>query len=255
MTKQSFLLSIASAISALLLFSFINLLFIKYNGNSVSVPRIPRGPQQFGSGSPLTYVVMGDSTAISQGSKYSDGYAVASAKHLAEKYRVTFVNTGVSGAVAKDIAEKQLDEAKSYKPDIVLIAVGANDVTHFTNQQAIDTSIQKAVGSLKRANSGVSIILTGSAAMDSVDRFTWPAKQLAFLRVKLINKTFDKIIERNNLTLAPIADKTRAAFKADPTLFAEDKFHPNARGYALWKPVINDAIDRALSKTKKSIRE
>lgn len=244
--KQSFFINILGVFVALILFLLINLVVIKYNGKSVSVPQIPRGPQQFGSGPALTYVVMGDSTAISQGSDYNEGYAIASAQYLAKKYRVTLVNTGVSGAVSKDIAEKQLAEAKSYKPDIVLIAVGANDVTHFTSQKVINESIQKTVNSLKESNSQVKIILTGSAAMDTVDRFTWPAKQLALLRVKLINKTFVELVERNSLISAPIADKTRTAFKDDPTLFAQDKFHPNARGYELWKPVINNALDQAL---------
>lgn len=246
MTKQKLLIIIATALLAIGLFILINVLIIKFNGKNVPVPDIPRGPQKLGEGKPLTYVLMGDSTAVTQGADYKDGYAIASAQHLAKKYQVTFINTGVSGAVSKDIAYKQLSEAASYKPGVVVIAVGANDVTHFTQGKVIEDSIQKTIDVLRAANPQVRIIVTGSAAMDVVDRFTWPAKQVAAVRVKSINKIFDRLVARNNIIFAPIAARTRADFKADPTLFAPDKFHPNARGYALWKPVINDAIDTSL---------
>jgi lysophospholipase L1-like esterase len=84
--------------------------------------------------------------------------------------------------------------------------------------------------------------------MDSTPRFSlWPAKQLMGLRTRQVNTVFAGLIKQNHLTFAPIAVKTRAAFLADPTLFAADEFHPNARGYVLWKPVINDALDQVLA--------
>lgn len=246
--KQKVLISIGSVLVLLLIFVLINILVIKYNGQNVPAPEIPSGPQELGEGQPLTYVVMGDSTAVTQGAEYSAGYALISAQHLAKNHKVTFVNTGVSGARSKDVADKQLPEAVKYKPDVVLIAVGANDANHLTGGKVIEESIQKTIDQLRVANKDVAIVVTGSVALDTVDRYTAPAKWLAYQRVKRVNKVFDALIQKNNLTYAPIADKTRAIFKADPTLFAKDKFHPNARGYAVWVPVINQALDEALSK-------
>ena len=216
------------------------------NGKPVDAPKIPRAPITIGSGPKLTYVVMGDSTSIGQGTDYDQSYALNSAVHLAEKYQVTFVNVGISGATAKSVLEEQLAKAASYKPDLVLIGVGANDTTHFTGGKSIQTSMQKIIDGLKAANTDVKIVVTRSPALDSVPRFPWPSKQLMGLRTHQVNKAFQSIIEKNSLTLAPIAEKTRDAFLADPTLLAQDKFHPNSRGYALWIPIVNDALDRAL---------
>ena len=47
---------------------------------------------------------------------------------------------------------------------------------------------------------------------------------------------------------APIAERTGPSFRKDRTLFAADRFHPNARGYALWIAVINDALDAAIAR-------
>lgn len=229
-----------------LLFVLVEFLIVKFNGSAVPSPKIQRGLTVLGSGPKLTYVVMGDSTAIGQGTDYEHSYAVASAKHLAQKYLVNFVNVGVSGAVAKTVLDAQLRQALMYKPDVVLLAVGANDATHLTSGKTIQTSIKQIVDSLKKANSQVRIVVTGSPAIDSVSRFPWPVKQLMGLRTRQVNSALTTVIKQSHLTFAPIADKTRAAFLADPTLFAADKFHPNARGYALWAPVINDALDEAL---------
>lgn len=233
-------------LAAVVLFVVINMLIIKFNGKPVPAPTIPRGPQQLGEGRKLTYVVMGDSTAIAQGAPYKDGYAVASAKHLAAAHAVTFVNVGVSGAVANDVAGPQLTEALRYKPDIVLIAVGANDVTHFTSGSAVEQAMQQTIDGLRQANPAVKIIVTGSPAMDTVPRFPWAAQRIALWRVHSVNAVFERLVAKNHLVFAPIATETRAAFKADPTLFAQDKFHPNARGYALWTPVITRALDEAV---------
>lgn len=230
----------------LIIFVVAELLYIKYNGTSVSAPVIPRGAQTSGSGSELTYVVMGDSTAVGQGAPYKDSYASKSADYLAKKYQVTFVNTGVSGARTKDVFVDQLSKSAAYKPDIVLLAVGANDATHFTKSSTLQDYLQKIIDGLKRSNSNVQIIVTGSPAMDSVSRFPIGAKQIMGLRTKQVNQAFKSIVAKNKLLVASIAQETRRAFLADPTLTAADNFHPNARGYALWVPVIEKSLDSAV---------
>jgi len=245
--KHTALLIAAGTTVTFLLFVAVQVLIVLLNGRPVPVPTIPRDPQIMGHGTQLTYVVMGDSTTIAQGAAYEDGYTLASARHLAERYKVTFVNVGVSGAVAKDVAHNQVSQAIGYKPDIVLIAVGANDVTHLTSGSSVKRSTQSVIDRLRAANPAMRIVVTGAPAMDAVPRFPWPVQRVALQRVRALNSMFKRLSKSDNLIFAPVADQTRAAFRADPTLFAADKFHPNARGYALWTPVINHALDEALN--------
>lgn len=221
------------------------LLFIRFYGSPVPVPEIPR-QKTFGTGKPLTFVVMGDSTAVGQGSAYDDGIAVRSARHLAQSREVRLINTGVSGATAKTVLAGQLAEAMRYHPDVVLLAVGANDATHFTRSAAMRADSQAIIEGLKNANPAVRIVVTGSPAMDAVDRFPAMSKLLMRLRTNQVNAVFTQLIAQNQLVLAPVAEGTRQAFLADPTLTADDNFHPNARGYALWIPIINKALDTAM---------
>lgn len=246
MTRQQVYITFMTIITVVIVIFVIEFLYIKYSGTFVPAPSITREYPTIGNGTKLRYAVMGDSTSISQGSEYDDGYAVASARHLARSYQVSLLNVGVSGATAETVRRDQLPKAKGFTPDLVLIAVGANDATKFTSAKNIEDSLQQIIDGLKEANKNVKIVVTGSPAMDSVSRFPFLSKWVMYVRTAQVNAVFDRLIKQNDLTHAPIARETRQAFLNDPTLTADDHFHPNKRGYALWIPVINKAIDESL---------
>jgi lysophospholipase L1-like esterase len=245
--KHTALLALLVVLALVAVFVIGEYLYIIKTGRSVPAPTIPRQIQSFGTHGPrLRYVVMGDSTSIGQGARYEQAYSYASAQHLAQKYQVQLLNVGISGAVAKSVLADQLAKAVAAQPDIVLLAVGANDATHFTSGSSFEKSTQAIIDSLRTANPSVTIVVTGCPAMGSVARFPFGARQLAGLRERQINRVYARLVAKNNLIFAPVAKETGPAFAADATLFAQDKFHPNARGYALWIPVVNKALDRAL---------
>jgi len=231
---------------AVITFVIVELLWVLYNGMPIPAPAISRTPQTIGKGPSLRYVVLGDSTAVSQGGSYDQGYVVATAQYLAGTHQVTWVNFAISGSRAADITTTQLKQAVMFKPDLVLIAVGANDVTHLTSSGGVRASLSSTIVALRKANSTVKIILTGSPDMGSVPRFPQPTRWLAGIRTKTLNKTIQQLVAQQHVTFAPIAEKTGPTFRAHPDLFAVDKFHPNTKGYLLWIPVLTTAIDQAL---------
>jgi lysophospholipase L1-like esterase len=227
-------------------FVVFEVLSVMQGGKNVPTPDIPRESLVTGEGAKLRYLIMGDSTAVAQGADYAQGYAIATAQHLAGSHQVTMVNVGVSGARAKDVATQQISKAQEYKPDLVLIAVGSNDVTHLTRADSLENSIRSTINQLVKANCDVKIVVTGAAQMGSVPRFPQPLRAAAGLRTTQLNKVFDQIAASQNITFARIAEQTGRQFRQDPSLFAQDNFHPNARGYAVWTPVLNQALDDAL---------
>lgn len=243
--KHYIILIIVAIAIVFTLFILVEFIIIRFNGSPVAVPVIDRDVKQSGAGPSLAYAIMGDSTSISQGSDYKDGFAAASITHLSKQFAVRSINTGISGATSEEVRKDQLKKVLDFNPDIVLLAIGANDATHFVPGNKIQESVQSIIDELRRVNPKVKIIVTSSPAMDSVSRFPIGAKQLMGLRTKQVNKVFRALINKNNLISAPIAERTREAFISDPSLTAADKFHPNKRGYALWIPVINEAIDYA----------
>lgn len=213
-----------------------------------AVPFTPpsSAPTRLGSGPPLEYVVLGDSTAAGQGAPYDRGIALATARHLAATHRVTLTNLAVSGARMRDVAIDQAPAAARRRPDVALIAAGANDVTGLTGVDSVTRSLEATVRELRAANPRVAIVVTGAADMGSIPRLAQPLRAVAGWRTAQINRAVERLVREHDLVLAPIARATGPAFRRDPSLFAEDRFHPNARGYATWVPVLVKALDRAL---------
>ena len=214
---------------------------IATNGKRTAVPDIPR-ELTLGKGPALTYVVIGDSTAVGQGAEYKAGIAYRSAEFLAKNNQVKLINLGSSGATAKEVLRDQAQAAASLKADIVLICVGANDVTHISSLGTVEKSMTNIIDILRKANTSTKIILTGSPAMGSVVRFPQPTKLLAKLRTVQMNKVMQKVADAKGVIRLKIAEKTEAVFLKNPRLFDSDKFHPNSEGYAVWLPIITDAL-------------
>lgn len=231
----------------LLLFVAVQVAWLRFNGTPIPRPDISREPVTIGSGPALKLLILGDSTAVSQGSAYEQGYAVAIANHLSTTHTVTYQNLGVSGARAADVAKLQAPQAASFKPDIAVVAVGANDITHLTHIESVRTSLIDTIRQLRAAHADVRIIVTGAPDMGSPPRIPQPLRWLAGERTIEMNDMVLSLVGSQNLTFAPIADETGPAFRRDHTLFAADNFHPNANGYKLWNDVLVKAVDTALT--------
>ena len=234
---------IRTAILAVLVFLVVlvilQFLYIKLNGTAVSVLTIPRGPEQFGQTGPtLNYVVMGDSTAVGQGADYSKGIARYTANYLARSHQVILTNVGVSGARVADVLNGQVAKAVALKPDVVLLAIGANDVTHTTNLGSIEKDLTNVITQLQAANPHIQIVMTGSPAMGSVPRFAKPTQWLVGWQERRVNRVIAKVAADKHVVLVPLAAETEQTFLDHPEYFASDKFHPNADGYAVWFPVL-----------------
>ena len=218
---------------------------IKFNGTPVAAPNIPRGTEQFGTtGSKLRYVVMGDSTSIGQGAEYGEGIARNTAAYLAQNHQVSLINVGVSGATVHDVLQTQVTKATALKPDVILLAIGANDVTHLTSLKSIEQDLSSIITKLQAANPQVQIVLTGSPAMGSVPRFAQATRALAGWQERRVNRVMATVAHAKHVVLVPLAAKTEATFKRHPEYFASDKFHPNALGYGIWLPVLDAGLDQ-----------
>ncbi len=196
---------------------------------------------------PLKYAVLGDSTAAGQGAEPEAGIAPSTARALASNRSVQLTNFAVSGAPTADVLKSQVAAAAALKPDVVLVSAGANDVTKLTPTSTVTRNLAGITDQLIAANCNVKIVLTGSPDMGGARRFAQPLRWVAGLRSQQLNPKVRELAEARHLTFAPIAERTGPAFRSDPALLAADRFHPNARGYALWTEVLNPSLAEALS--------
>ena len=244
--KYKIVLLFGIIVTVLVLIVISNLLIIKYNGSVVDIPNTPRSVEHYGVGPALTYVVVGDSTSVAQGGEYDKGIARSTARYIARNHSVTFQNFGVSGARAADVAGAQTIAAVKLHPDIILIDVAANDVTHLTSIASVKADLSKTIDQLRTANANVKIIITGAPQMGSVPRFPEPTRWLAGRRTAQINVMANQLATEKRLVFAPIAAETGPTFAKHPELFAADKFHPTSAGYQIWLPTLYRALDTVL---------
>jgi lysophospholipase L1-like esterase len=211
--------------------------------------RAPSASRTFSAGGEtLHYLVLGDSTAVAQGGDYEQGIAVETARHLARGGRgVELTNVAVSGARMRDVLTEQLPRADFAHADLVLVDAGANDVVHLTPSGAVARDLEQIVKTLLKANCKMKIVVTGSPDMSTPPRIPWLLRGLAGVRARALNRVAKEVVKRHGLTFAPIAERTGPIFARDRTLFSADRFHPNDRGYAVWTPVLNEALEQALA--------
>ena len=195
---------------------------------------------------PLTYVILGDSTAAGVGGNYEAGIARATTRELARRGEVAMTNLAVSGARMGDVRREQLPAAEALRPGLVLLSAGANDVTHLTSVRSMRRDLREIVRRLTAANPNVRIVVTGSPDMGSPPRIPRLLRGIAYCRTQQVNRMFEAEAARLRLTFAPIARETGPLFRRDRSLFAADRFHPNDAGYATWVPVLNEALGRAV---------
>jgi len=178
-------------------------------------------------------------------------YAVLTARRLAETRIVRLTNFAVSGAKTRDVLDGQLPPAERARPDLVLISVGANDVTHLTSVRSVRSDIVQIIRRLRAANPDVVIVMTGSPDMGAPPRVPGVLRPIAAWQTRRLNRMFESVARANDVTFAPIAAATGPLFRRDHSLFADDRFHPNDRGYATWLPTLDRALGDALASKRK----
>lgn len=194
----------------------------------------------------LTLVVLGDSTAAGVGAGSVDAsYPVRLARRVAgESFRVRLVGLGVSGARVAGVLREQLPRALEEDPDVVVVAVGANDVTHLTRLDDVEDDMHMLLERLRGAD--VAAVVAGPPDMRS-PVFLEPLRTIVGWRGNAVAERIEGAAAGAGVPLVPLADGTRDRFAEDPDrYYSEDDFHPGPAGYALWADVIYPYVEGVL---------
>ncbi|HWU45672.1 MAG TPA: SGNH/GDSL hydrolase family protein [Humibacter sp.] len=190
----------------------------------------------------ILYVAMGDSAAQGIGATAPDrSYVGVIAGRIAQLTgrTVRTVNLSVSGARVKDAVAVQLPAFRELAPDIVTVAIGANDVAEFE-----PAGFERDVRELFAA-------LPPHAIVADLPYFYLPRNERT---VAYANAVVRRLAREFGLTVAPLYRTTRhAGMRGALTLFAKDMFHPNDRGYRLWADAFTPALDEALPLAMRSV--
>ena len=191
----------------------------------------------------LTLAVLGDSIAYGQGaSSPADTVGARLAASLTMAGTPTQVRVfAVPGADSQGLAE-QVRRATAAAPDVALIIVGANDLTHFVPPQRAAALLGAAVRDLRATGAEVVV-----APAPDLSVIPWVPAQLR-LAVRAGSHALQQAQTQAAVAAgARIADigRSAAAFAAEPALFSPDRFHPSSAGYAVIATALSPAIRAA----------
>src|SRR4051794_5855788 len=134
-----------------------------------------------GSGSPVSFLVLGDSTGVGMGADHAHqtiGATIANGIAAFSERPVELTNVAVIGAESPDLDE-QVERALAAVPEphVALILVGANDVTHRIDKSVAVRHLEMAVRSLREA--GAEVVVGTCPDLGAIEPVPQPLRLLA----------------------------------------------------------------------------
>jgi lysophospholipase L1-like esterase len=145
----------------------------------------------------------------------------------------------VPGARSSGLAA-QVDEAVTWPPEISVVVIGANDLTHFEPVERAVAALTRAVSRLRDA--GSEVVLAPAPDLSMVPHV--PPALRPLVSAASVEYRGRQMAAAQALG-ARVADPdaaTAAAFRADGRLFSADRFHPSDAGYEVIADTIFPAV-------------
>jgi lysophospholipase L1-like esterase len=202
------------------------------------------GPED---GEDLVLVVLGDSSVAGVGAdSVHDTLTYGVAKALSDRHRVVLHALGVSGSRLCNVVGEQLPQVAGLDPDVVLVCVGTNDVTHGTTFREARRQLRLLGDGLATVAPGAVVVVSGLPPAETSPAFRRPLSHLLGLRAYAFTRLYQAELARFGITVFDIAPETRKAFRRRKEMFSSDLFHPSSAGYAFLATIYGRAVREAL---------
>ncbi len=198
-------------------------------------------------GRPIRCLVLGDSAAVGYGMTSADATPPAmigiSLAHVMDA-PVDVKSLAVVGAQTNDLRE-QIDLGLEHEPDVAVIVIGTNDVTHqvpsYVSSRLLGASVRRLVAA------GCEVVVGTCPDLGTVRPIPQPLRYVARRRSRALAR---------RQTMAVVAAGGRAVSLGDllgpvfdekfDVMFGLDRFHPSETGYANMVSVLVPSMAAAL---------
>lgn len=196
---------------------------------------------------PLHVVWLGDSTTTGVGAgDFTGSMAWRVAAGLADGPVVLTV-LGRSGDQVHEVLDDQLPELPEVLipglDHVVLVSIGANDVTGLTRQPTFEDRylemVDRIEAVLDEAAIDARVVLVGIPDIGTAPRLLPPLRQLAGFRAAQLDDEIEQVARRRGLHHVDLAERTSSTFSSDPDrYFAGDEYHPSSDGHEVWADAV-----------------
>lgn len=192
---------------------------------------------------PLRLAVLGDSTVAGIGAAQADdALPVLVAERVAPALgcRVVVTGFGVSGARTADVRREQVPALVGAGFDVVLIVVGANDVTHVTAPWRLAAETAALVRQAATATAGV--VVGGIPEFATVPALPQPLRAVAGAWADVLRAVQRRSATAAGAVFVDIAALASPRFLGRPESMSTDGYHPSGVGYGLWADALAPAV-------------
>jgi lysophospholipase L1-like esterase len=184
-------------------------------------------------GTPISFAVIGDSVAaglgVSDAEETSAALIAAGLAEIAER-PVQLTSVAFSGARSTDLAA-QVETVLTKRSDVALIIVGGNDVTHQVRPSVSVRLLDEAVRRLHDA--GCEVVVGTCPDLGTIEPIPQPLRWLVRRASRQLAAAQMVAIVEAGARAVSLGDILGPEFRSAPRdMFALDRFHPSAAGYA-----------------------
>ncbi|MET7620900.1 SGNH/GDSL hydrolase family protein [Streptomyces sp. NPDC005408] len=181
----------------------------------------------------LRFVALGDSLTEGVGDRVAEGWrgwaALLAGGIGCVQAPAEFRNLAVSGALTRDVAERQTPEALAFAPDIASVLVGVNDTLRCTFD--IEDMTRQLDSVCAQLTAGGTMLLTACLPdPGSMLGLPLPLARPLARRQRAVNAVVHALSARYGAVHLHAAE---ASWVADRTMWSADRLHPGERGHRM----------------------
>lgn len=184
-------------------------------------------------GDPIELVILGDSIAAGLGAerpKETLGARVAKGLGAALKRPVRLRSVAVVGSESSALSFQIERLPPDLRPDLAVIIVGGNDVTHRVPMEVSLAHLSDAVRELRAR--GARVVVGTCPDLGALRPVPQPLRTLASRLSRRLAAAQARVARAQGARPVSLRAAVGRAFARDPeTMFSADRFHPSALGY------------------------
>lgn len=199
---------------------------------------------------PLRFAVLGDSTAAGYGVERADqtpGALLAAALSAHSGRPLLLANVARVGACSDRLSEQVdalLADGPEHAPQVAVIMIGANDVTHRQSPTEAAANLGDAVLRLREV--GCQVVVGTCPDLGTIRPIQVPLRWLARRWSRRLAALQARAVHEAGGRSVPLGALLGPEFAARAELFGPDRFHPSAEGYATAAAAVLPALAAAV---------
>jgi lysophospholipase L1-like esterase len=202
-----------------------------------------------GSGVPIELALLGDSSSVGLGAtdpRATPGAVIATGLAALSGRPVRLTVMGVVGAESRHL-DLQIDALleRVPSPDVAVISVGANDVTHRLSPAVSVRFLDGAVRRLREV--GAEVVVGTCPDLGTVEPLAQPLRYVAQRWSRSLAAAQTIVVVEAGGRSVSLGDLLGDEFASRPAeMFAADRFHPSETGYARMAAVLLPSVCAAM---------